>query len=83
MGQRGRTRIQDPEVAVMKCLIVYYLEGKWFGEEIAWKRSGSGFYREVSRIEIPQSKAEIEEFAIENRYRIEWRGDIPAVNRSA
>lgn len=67
----------------MKCLIVYYVEGKWFGEEVAWKRSGSGSYREISRIEIPQSKAEIEEFARENNYRIEWRGEISVESRSA
>jgi hypothetical protein len=67
----------------MTCLIVYYLDGKWFGEEVAWKRSGSGFYREISRIEIPQSKKAIEEFAAEHKYRIEWRGDIPAESRSA
>ena len=41
----------------MKCLIVYYVGGEWIGEEVSWKRSGSGSYREVSRIEIPQSKA--------------------------
>jgi hypothetical protein len=67
----------------MKCLIVYFLEGKWFGEEVNWKRSGSGSYREVSRIEIPQTRAAIEEFAAENRYRIEWRGEIPARSQSA
>jgi hypothetical protein len=67
----------------MTCLIVYHLDGKWFGEEVAWKRSGSGSYREVSRIEIPQSKEAIEEFAAENRYRIEWRGEIPGQSRSA
>jgi hypothetical protein len=62
----------------MKCLIVYYVNGQWIGEEVIWKRSGSGTYREVSRIEIPQSKAEIEAFAAENRFVIEWRGEIPA-----
>ena len=41
----------------MKCLIVYYMNGHWIGEEVSWKRSGSGSYRETSRIEIPQSKA--------------------------
>ena len=40
----------------MKCLIVYHIGGEWFGEEVSWKRSGSGTYRETSRIEIPQSK---------------------------
>lgn len=61
----------------MKCLIVYYVGGQWFGEEVSWKRSGSGTYREVSRIEIPQTRTEIESFARENRYVIEWRGAIP------
>jgi hypothetical protein len=61
----------------MKCLIVYQIGGEWFGEEVSWKRSGSGTYRETSRIEIPQSKAAIEVFARENRYVIEWRGVIP------
>jgi hypothetical protein len=61
----------------MKILIVYYLGGKWFGEEVSWKRSGSGTYREISRIEVPQSREEIEFFAQENRYIIQWRGTIP------
>ena len=67
----------------MKCLIVYFLNNKWFGEEVAWKRSGSGTYREISRIEVPQSKAEIEQFARENNYTIEWRGDLPVESKSA
>ena len=61
----------------MTCLVVYNLDGKWYGEEIAYKRSGSGFYREMSRIEIPQTRAEIEKFAAENRYKILWQGEIP------
>ncbi len=61
----------------MKSLVVYYLDGKWYGEEAIYKRSGSGFYREYARIAIPQSKAEIERFAAENWYKIEWRGEIP------
>jgi hypothetical protein len=61
----------------MKCLLVYCINGQWYGEEISWKRSGSGFYREITRIEVPQSKAEIEKFAAENRYKIEWQGTIP------
>ena len=61
----------------MKSLVVYYLDGKWYGEEAVYKRSGSGFYREYSRIEIPQSRAEIERFAAENRYKVEWRGGNP------
>ena len=67
----------------MKCLIVYYVGGEWIGEEVAWRRSGSGSYREVSRIEIPQSKADIEKFAAENRFVIEWRGAIPGETAQA
>jgi len=67
----------------MKCLIVYYVNGAWTGEEVSWKRSGSGSYREVSRIEIPQTKAQIEAFAAENRYVIEWRGKVPVEPPSA
>jgi hypothetical protein len=61
----------------MKSLIIYSLDGKWYGEEATYKRSGSGFYREYTRIEVPQSKTEIERFAAENRFKIEWRGEIP------
>jgi len=67
----------------MKCMIVYYIDGRWFGEEVSWKRSGSGFYREISRIEIPQSREEIVKFASEKRYSIEWRGEIPVQSQSA
>ena len=58
----------------MKCLIVFCVEGKWYGEEVSWKRSGSGTYRETARIALPQTKAEIEKFALQNNYLIEWRG---------
>ena len=68
----------------MTCLNVYYIDGKFYGEEVTWKRSGSGFYQELSRIEIPQSKAEIEKFAAENRYKIVWQGKFPeAVSAAA
>ena len=67
----------------MKCLIVYCIEGKWFGEDVSWKRSGSGTYREVSRLEVPQTQAEILKFAADNQYVIEWRGQAPADLQSA
>jgi hypothetical protein len=73
------TRVDIP----MKCMIVYYLNGRFYGEEVSWKRSGSGTYREVSRIEIPQTQDEIERFARENNYVIEWRGEVPSERRSA
>jgi len=61
----------------VKCLTVFYHAGKWYGQEIEWKRSGSGSYREVFGIEIPQARREIERFAAENGYLIQWRGPIP------
>jgi hypothetical protein len=67
----------------MKCLIAYHLDGRWFGEEVEWKRSGSGTYREIARIEVPQSRAEIEKLAQEKHYVIEWRGQLPPEARSA
>jgi hypothetical protein len=67
----------------MKQLIVYFLDGKWYGEDVAWKRSGSGTYREISRIEVPQTREEILKFAAAKRYVIEWRGELPDERQSA
>lgn len=61
----------------MTLLTVYHLDGKWFGSEVEWARSGSGSYRQTRLIEVPQSKAEIIAFARERNYKIEWRGPIP------
>ena len=61
----------------MKPLLVYRAGERWFGSEVAWKRSGSGFYRETSLIEIPQSVEEIKKFAAENDYAIDWRDCAP------
>jgi hypothetical protein len=62
---------------LMKCLIVYRAGDRFFGSEVAWKRSGSGFYREISGLDVPQSPTEIEKFAQDNGYAIEWRGPVP------
>jgi hypothetical protein len=62
----------------MKCLIVYHNGGRWYGSEVEWKRSGSGTYREITGISVPQTKAAIVQFAKENQYSIEWRQPIPA-----
>jgi hypothetical protein len=67
----------------MKPLLVYYIDGKWYGEEVTWRRSGSGTYREIARIEVPQSKEEILKFAAANRYAVEWRGPVPSDRQSA
>ena len=62
----------------MKPLIVYHSGGRWFGSQVEYKRSGSGHYREISGVEVPQSRAEIEQFAKTYDYAIEWRGAVPA-----
>lgn len=67
----------------MTPLIVYHIDGKWYGEEVSWKRSGSGNYREIARIEVPQSHDEIVKFAAAKRYAIEWQGPIPGDRQSA
>ena len=41
-GDRLRSRGSMGRKSLMKCIIVYYLDGKWFGEEITWKRPGAG-----------------------------------------
>lgn len=63
----------------MKPLIVYQAGSDWFGQEVKWHRSGSGFYREVTGVGIPQTKEGIIKFAAENDYAIEWRGDMTTV----
>lgn len=67
----------------MTILIVYYLNNEWFGETVEWKRSGSGTYRELTRVVLPQSKAEIEKYAADHGYKIEWRGDVPSAAAAA
>jgi hypothetical protein len=67
----------------LKPLIIYCIDGKWYGEKVTWTRSGSGTYREIARIEVPQSKEEIIDFAAKNRYSIEWRGSTPEERQSA
>ncbi len=61
----------------VKCLIVYQAGGRWFGSEVNWKRSGSGNYREISGVEIPQTREEIEKFAKDGDFSIEWRSPAP------
>jgi hypothetical protein len=62
----------------MKCLIVHETDKGFIGEEVEYKRSGSGFYRETSSRTIPQNRDEITKFATENGYSIEWRKLQPA-----
>lgn len=65
----------------MKPLIVHRTEKGWYGEEVVYKRSGSGFYRETSNVAIPQTKPEIVDYAKENGYTIEWRELVPDAAR--
>ena len=61
----------------MKSLIVYHADGRWFGSEVNWRRSGSGTFRETSPMEVPQGREAIERFAMDNHYAIEWLGTFP------
>ena len=68
----------------MKCLIVYYMNGHWIGEEVSWKRSGSGSYRERSRASrFPNRKRRSKPSRPRTAYVIEWRGKIPAETPAA
>jgi hypothetical protein len=60
----------------LKNLMVYRAGGTWFGSEVEWARSGSGWYRQTTGVPIPQSRAEIERFAAENGYKLEWLDPI-------
>jgi hypothetical protein len=62
----------------LKVLHVYHAGEKWFGSEVEWARSGSGWYRQTTSVPIPQSKPEIEKFADDNGYRIVWLSVLPA-----
>jgi hypothetical protein len=61
----------------MTPLIVHRTAKGYHGEEIEYKRSGSGFYRETKHIPVPQTEPEIVAFAKENSYSIEWRDLTP------
>ena len=56
----------------MTPLIVHRTAKGYYGEEVEYKRSGSGFYRETSSVAIPQTRPEIEAFAAKKGYSIEW-----------
>jgi hypothetical protein len=61
----------------MTCLIVHRTPTGFHGEEVEYKRSGSGFYRETTHVVIPQTREEIVAFAREKAYSIEWRDLTP------
>ncbi len=65
----------------MKSMLVYWADGRWYGSEVNWKRSGSGTYRETAPLDVPQDRASIERFAADNQYAIEWRGPFPDADR--
>ncbi|GIW89236.1 MAG: hypothetical protein KatS3mg108_3560 [Isosphaeraceae bacterium] len=67
----------------LKCLMVYRAGNQWFGSEVEWARSGSGWYRQTVGVPIPQTVSEIERFAAENGYRIEWQDDPSAGQATA
>jgi hypothetical protein len=56
-------------------LIAYRCGTRWFGHVIESMRSAAGDRTEFRRVAVPQTAAEIEDFARRNGYEIEW--DVP------
>jgi hypothetical protein len=56
----------------VKRLIVYRSGNHWFAHTIQSKRTSQGEVKEFSRIQVPQTKAGIEEFARQNGFEVEW-----------
>jgi hypothetical protein len=59
----------------MKRLYVYRARDRWFGQSIETESTEGGLVETITNISIPQSKGEIEAYARENGYRLEW--DVP------
>jgi hypothetical protein len=60
-------------------LIVYRSGSRWFAHTIQTRRTGPGEVREFSRIDVPQTKAGIEEFARRNGFEVEWEETTTSV----
>ena len=56
----------------MKRLYVYRARDRWFGQSIGTEPTEGGVVETITNISIPQSSAEIEVYARENGYRLEW-----------
>ncbi len=59
----------------MKRLHVYRARDRWFGQSIETESTEGGVVETITNISIPQTRAEIEAYARENGYRLEW--DVP------
>jgi hypothetical protein len=49
-------------------LIAYRVGGRWFAQVV----EDRGDFKEIRRVDVPQSQNEIESYARENGYEIEW-----------
>jgi hypothetical protein len=56
----------------VKRLIVYRSGNHWFAHTIQTQRTSQGEVKEFSRLKVPQTRAEIEEFARRNGWEVEW-----------
>jgi hypothetical protein len=65
----------------MKRLYVYRARDRWFGQLIETESTEGGVVETISNIPIPQSSAEIEAYAREQGYRLEW--DVPNASGDA
>ena len=59
----------------MKRLYVYRAKDRWFGQLIGTESTEGGVIETITNISVPQSSTEIEVYARENGYRLEW--DVP------
>jgi hypothetical protein len=67
----------------VKRLIVYRSGDHWFAHTIQTQRTSQGEVKEFSRVSVPQTKAEIEEFARRNGWEVEWEGETISAEQAA
>ena len=51
---------------------MYHRGKSWFGHLVETRRTRSGAVKELRRVVIPQTEAEVEVFAREPGFEIEW-----------
>jgi hypothetical protein len=67
----------------MRRLLITRVGKHWFAQAIELRKSPGGDVKEIRRVDIPQSRAEIEEFARREGYCIEWDSPPPSDDHAA
>jgi len=62
----------------MKRLLVFRVGRRRFAQAIESRRCPEGDTEEIRRLDIPLTQAEIEAYARENGYRLEWDSPPPS-----